>query len=226
MSPKKLKINFHKKFNLPSSDQILHALNTPASYESLQADLDFRYDKKSKNFQIKTLSLNLFLKKIRPNDTCCLIGFTEYDLYVEDSDLFVAGLCNGNLGVGAFSIMRYHPKLNFSEENWFEYKQSKICDDKTWLMRSCRLMVHETCHLLGLAHCKYKDCCMNGSGHLKEDFKQSMFLCPIDLKKLWLILGFNLPERYENLKQFFVKNKCEKESKLLQKILKDLENFE
>ena len=32
------------------------------------------------------------------------------------------------------------------------------------LLRSCRLLVHETSHLLGIGHCIYYSCCMNGSG--------------------------------------------------------------
>ena len=37
-------------------------------------------------------------------------------------------------------------------------------------------------HLLGMAHCVHFACCINGSGHLAEDFAQPMFLCPICLR--------------------------------------------
>lgn len=38
------------------------------------------------------------------------------------------------------------------------------------LQRSCKLLVHEIAHLLGVDHCIWFSCCMNGSGHLSEDF--------------------------------------------------------
>ena len=37
-------------------------------------------------------------------------------------------------------------------------------------------------HLLGMAHCVHFACCMNGSGHLAEDFAQPIFLCPVCLR--------------------------------------------
>eukprot|EP00118_Oscarella_pearsei_P004823 m.21161 g.21161 ORF g.21161 m.21161 type:complete len:75 (+) comp28147_c0_seq1:1433-1657(+) len=43
------------------------------------------------------------------------------------------------------------------------------------LQRSCKLLVHELSHLLGVDHCVFYDCCMNGSGHLEEDFSGSIY---------------------------------------------------
>ena len=82
--------------------------------------------------------------------------------------------------------------------------------------------MHETAHLLGVDHCVYYSCCMNGSGHLAEDFRklkyyvccsvmpvpicimyintgQSMHLCPVDLRKLCHLCGFNISQRYKNV---------------------------
>ena len=52
---------------------------------------------------------------------------------------------------------------------------------------------------------------MNGSGHLEEDFKQPMFLCPVDLRKLQALFGFDVVSRYTQLAEFFRKNKMEEE---------------
>lgn len=205
------------------TEQTKKSVNVKALYDKTCLDLKIRYEKESKNFQIRADSIHEFLTMIKPKGALSLIGFTEYDIYIDESDLFVAGLCNGYLKVGVFSIFRYMPKLNYSEENWYDYSLSNDFSHKKWLLRSCKLMVHETCHLLGFGHCVYKDCCMNGSGHLKEDFRQSMFLCPIDLKKLWLLLNFDIKKRYELLRQFFDLRKCNQESKLLTKILKSLD---
>lgn len=201
-----------------------------ASYGSKEKRLEFRYDKKSNRFQILAQSFHKLLKELKPKDSCGLIGFTEYDLYAEESDLFVAGLCNGRLGVGVFSCIRYEPRLKYSEEDWFKIKIVKgkrnnlQSNYTTLLTRSCKLLTHETCHLLGFGHCIYMNCSMNGSGHLEEDFRQTIFLCPVDLKKLMIVLDFNITERYSKMKKFFDNHQALEESKWIQKVLesKDL----
>jgi archaemetzincin len=55
---------------------------------------------------------------------------------------------------------------------------------KVMLRRACRLFVHEALHLLQFKHCIYHPCCMNGSGHLAEDDRQPLTLCPVDTRKL------------------------------------------
>merc|ERR1712136_709733 len=114
--------------------------------------------------------------------------------------------------VAVFSFCRYNPKIKFSPEFWYEIKKKKTKysaseNRKLILVRSCRLLVHEIAHLLGVAHCIYYECCMNGSGHLEEDFRQPMFLCPVDLHKLSHLCGFEISQRYKDLKQFFNKFK-------------------
>jgi archaemetzincin len=96
----------------------------------------------------------------------------------------------------------------------------KKSEQNLLITRSCKLLVHETCHLLGIDHCIFMDCCMNGSGHLEEDFRQSMFLCPIDLKKLTLIFNFNLINRYEKMKSFFELISANNEVKWLDNAIK------
>ena len=167
---------------------------------------------------------------MKPRDAHGLIGFTEHDLYVDPTDLFVAGLCNGISRVGVFSCFRYHPKLKYCEENWFDAKivtpnQRKLSaearkdTENVLLSRSCKLLVHETCHLLGMGHCVYMDCCMNGSGHLEEDFRQSMFLCPVDLRKLAHLLEFDPIQRYKLMKEFFTEHYSRKEVDWLEDVI-------
>ena len=77
---------------------------------------------------------------------------------------------------------RYNPNLSFSQEFWFEKRvtndYSPSEQKRLMLQRSCRLLVHETMHLLGFSHCIYYSCCMNGSGHLKEDFSPTHVSVP------------------------------------------------
>lgn len=196
-----------------------------AKYGEFSIRLKNRFHKENHSLQINTLSIHNMLKRIKPRDAYCLIAFTEFDLFVDPEDLFVAGLCNGDLRVGVFSCWRYQPGLTYSSEFWHETKRPKKLPKNSQSMllsRSCKLLVHETCHLLGIDHCVFMNCCMNGSGHLQEDFKQSMFLCPVDLKKLTLILEFSLKDRYEQMKKFFDKHGFVDESLWLDKVIKCL----
>jgi archaemetzincin len=188
----------------------------------LSASLKFRHDSKSGHVQILAQSMHTFLNRLKKPDTYCLIGFTGFDLYTDETDLFIAGLCEPYKRVGVFSFFRYNPRLKFSEETWHDVKSQKLSltsDKSVLLARSCKLLVHETCHLLGFEHCVYMDCCMNGSGHLAEDFRQSMFLCPIDLKKLAHIIEFDMKERYERMRTFFEKHLLESETKWLNNVI-------
>ena len=63
---------------------------------------------------------------------------------------------------------------------------------------------------------------MNGSGHLAEDFRQSIFMCPVDLKKLLFIFSFDLVERYKKIKHFFESINVSKEVKWFLKSIEDL----
>ncbi|CAD0050132.1 unnamed protein product [Aureobasidium pullulans] len=53
-----------------------------------------------------------------------------------------------------------------------------------WLNRVCRTASHEIGHCLGLDHCMYYACIMQGSATVAEDLRQPPYLCPIDDAKL------------------------------------------
>lgn len=213
----------------PSKNKIGCSLR--ACYGDVEIKLDMRYhgDPFKDNLkQFKAQSIFKLLQNIKPTDAHCLIGFTEYDLYADDTDLFVAGLCSGWSRVGIFSCFRYHPLLKYSEEFWYQAKLTKSFKNSSFtskevdnllVSRSCKLLVHETCHLLGMGHCAYMDCCMNGSGHLEEDFRQSMFLCPIDLRKLAHLLDFEPIERYKKMRKFFINYESKKEVEWLDDVI-------
>src|SRR5690349_8932227 len=70
----------------------------------------------------------------------------------------------------------------------------------------------------GVAHCTYFRCCMNGANHLevhfvpcsvfllnelKESDSQPLHLCPVDLHKLFKVVGFDILERYKKLCDFY-----------------------
>lgn len=180
------------------------------SARSSKCRLEFRHEKGSGHLQLQCASVLSRLRQTLPDDALCLIGLTMFDLYDQDPDLFVAGLAAGNQRVGIFSFFRYNPTLSFSSEFWYGIERGscrmKVAEQKqTILHRSCKLLVHEMCHLLGLDHCIWFSCLMNGSGHLHEDFRQPMSLCPVDLHKLQTLCGFDVVSRYAGLQHFYLR---------------------
>ncbi len=168
-----------------------------------------RCRRKGNALQLHCPSLLSNLKKFIPPDGLCFVGLTMLDLYESSPDLFVAGLASGMERVAVFSFARYDPCMEFSPEFWYDVKvasgegRSDKARKLTVLARSCKLLVHETGHLLGLPHCVYYSCCMNGSGHLAEDFAQPTFLCPVCLRKLSMLKALDVEQRYRSLGRFF-----------------------
>lgn len=102
--------------------------------------------------------------------------------------------------------------------------------------------MHEIGHNVGIGHCTYYACCMNGAGrlasfssncggHLEEDFSQPMHLCPIDLRKVVTtsgmvlnmaitVVGASVEERYEKLLACYQKFGLEEEREWVEKRLR------
>lgn len=192
-------------------------------------DITIRYHEKTKHFQLKADTLLGYVKHVMPKDALVLMALTTMDVYCDEPDLFVAGLAGGNARAGVFSLRRYDPSLTFSPEHWYDIsrklseKEDKSRETtKVMLQRSIKLLVHEIAHLLGVDHCIWYSCCMNGSGHLEEDFRQSMHLCPVDLRKLQHLCGFDVTQRYSELAEFFAKHDLTEEKDWVEKRLKSI----
>ncbi|XP_045215543.2 archaemetzincin-2-like [Mercenaria mercenaria] len=198
--------------------------NRRSSQRTKHHQLTSRFNAETKHIQVCVDSNLMQLRNLIPEDAICMIGLTMLDLYGDDSDLFVAGMAAGNQRVAIFSLYRYDPCLSFSTEHWFQIQEDHDIPQKerqrVTLQRGCKLLVHEICHLLGIDHCIYYDCCMNGSGHLSEDFRQPMHLCPVDLRKLYTLVGFNVVGRYRLLHQYYKNHGFKEEEKWVQKRLK------
>ncbi|KAF7539127.1 hypothetical protein G7Z17_g12491 [Cylindrodendrum hubeiense] len=53
-----------------------------------------------------------------------------------------------------------------------------------WFSRVARTMAHELGHCLGMDHCVYYACAMQGTAGMAEDVRQPPYLCPVCLSKL------------------------------------------
>jgi len=103
--------------------------------------------------------------------------------------------------------IRYDPSLRFSSSLWHSQHNVALPDKKQRAKRlqaaSSKVTVHELLHLLGLDHCIYFACLMNGSGSLEEDHRQPHHLCPVCLKKLHLLVGLKEESRYRQLAEVY-----------------------
>ncbi|KAK1728489.1 uncharacterized protein BDZ83DRAFT_570574 [Colletotrichum acutatum] len=71
-----------------------------------------------------------------------------------------------------------------------------------WLSRVARTAVHEVGHCLGMDHCVYYACVMQGTGGLGEDSRQPPYFCPVCEAKFIWGLGEMGRERMEVMRAF------------------------
>ena len=130
----------------------------------------------------------------KPADAFCVLGITAHDLFPHPIVSFAFGEASAACRVGVVSVARYGPPF---------------CEDAPGLRpgemrkRCCRVIAHEIGHMAGIAHCIYFRCLMNGSSSLAESDRRPLHLCPIDLRKLQWLVGFDFAERYRRLLQFW-----------------------
>eukprot|EP00041_Stephanoeca_diplocostata_P032112 m.1019872 g.1019872 ORF g.1019872 m.1019872 type:complete len:316 (+) comp24087_c0_seq44:1782-2729(+) len=135
-----------------------------------------------------------------PDDAYAVLAVTMHDLFLDHDDIFTVGLAGR--GVGVFSFYRYHPaRNNFSTGSAL----SKLQQQQALLQRMTKTAVHEVLHMYSLGHCVVAHCCMNGSGHLREDFSVPHHLCALCLAKMKLVWGdtMDLRRRYAKLLAFY-----------------------
>lgn len=81
----------------------------------------------------------------------------------------------------------------------FSNKVSSEALQGLWLGRVCKTAVHELGHCLGMDHCVYFACLMQGTANVGEDARQPPFLCPVDLAKYTTASGAGIQRRYQAL---------------------------
>jgi archaemetzincin len=130
----------------------------------------------------------------KPADAFCVLGITALDLFPHPIVNFAFGEASATCRVGIVSVARYGPPF---------------CEDAPGTQRDamrrrcCRVIAHEIGHMAGLGHCVYFRCLMNGSASLAESERRPLHLCPIDLRKLQWLLGFDLTGHYRQLQHFW-----------------------
>lgn len=159
----------------------------------IDAGIARRRNRYTGDVQLNTRDLLARLAREVPSDAWAVLAVSTWDLYPQEHWNFVFGEALLDDRVGVFSIARYDPGF---------YGQASA--DRTLLLRrSSKVLAHEACHMLGVLHCIYFNCLMNGSNHLAESDRRPLHLCPVDLRKLHWALGVDLVERYRRLLAFW-----------------------
>jgi archaemetzincin len=116
-----------------------------------------------------TDTVNADLHRVKVANAFITLAFTSHDLTKPGDWNFVFGEANASTGTGVFSFARYREGAS---------------SETHMLRRCCMVLAHEVGHLLGLSHCVWSSCLMNGSNHLDEGESRAFALCPADLRKL------------------------------------------
>jgi archaemetzincin len=132
----------------------------------------------------------------KPQDAFCVLGITAHDLFPHPIVSFAFGEASATCRVGVCSVARYGPPFCEDTQGAKPGEMRRRC---------CRVIAHEIGHMAGIGHCVYFRCLMNGSASLAESERRPLHLCPIDLRKLQWLLGFDFAERYRRLQEFWQK---------------------
>jgi archaemetzincin len=116
------------------------------------------------------------LAPARPDDALVLFALVEEDLFARSLP-FVFGEGNFETGCAVGSLARFGPASSGAA-----------------LRRALRLLAHEGCHALSIAHCPAPGCLMRGANSLEEFDRQNLEPCANDLEKLRWNTGLD-PER-------------------------------
>lgn len=148
------------------------------------AGLPGRIHPRSEEAQLYTAPVLDLLRERLPEDAFGALAVTDVDLTPGDDWNFVFGQAHYTDRVGVFSFARHRPE-GTSETQAFR--------------RALRTLTHEAGHMLGMRHCPWYECAMNGSNSLSESDASPLHLCPIDLRKLQLATDVSLEQRYQAL---------------------------
>lgn len=139
-----------------------------------------------------------------PPDAAIYFGLTNADLWRPDLN-FVFGVGDNSSGVGILSLARLRPS--------FWHRKPEKSDDALILMRAARVLSHEIGHVLGMWHCVFYKCVMNGSNSLQESDAQPLQLCPVCHRKLLWNASADGARRYSEMLRFYREHKFDAEAK-------------
>ncbi|CAF2523158.1 unnamed protein product [Rotaria sp. Silwood2] len=162
------------------------------------------------------LSQTRHLRDARRELLC--VAVTMADIYPDESWNFVYGQARIIDGLGVYSFARLDPLFPASSQTLLTVSLTN--EHRIIMLRRCvKILLHELGHLFGLKHCIYYICLMNGANNQIEMDRQTLYLCPVCLRKLYSTLQFDVRYMYENFVYLCEKYGLEEERLWYQKRL-------
>ncbi|HEV3344132.1 MAG TPA: archaemetzincin [Pirellulales bacterium] len=147
---------------------------------------------------LTTYVLYDLLKPRLPDDAVAMLALTTADLWPGEGN-FVFGQASRTERVGVWSLYRYGDADDPEAATPFRRRLLKVA-------------LHETGHMLGIAHCIAYECCVNGSNSLAELDSSPMWLCPQCVQKVWWACSVDPPQRYQRLVDFATRHRLAEEA--------------
>jgi len=109
------------------------------------------------------------------------------------------------------SKLTYHGTRTVGATNWSDrvgvFSLADVISDvlsPIAVERAVKFILHHVMHMMGVLHCCYYRCLMNGAANQEEADGRPPYLCAICLRKLHLVLGMDPLLRYMHLAHFWV----------------------
>lgn len=173
------------------------------------ADLLTRDGEALSGIQVCSSQILNELPKHVPSNAHCMLCITDVDMYPANPFLrdksgahtweplpghaWIGGVATPRGRCGIFSLKRLDPRT-------FSPDHDEAEAEATLLLRACKVLAHEICHMFGLLHCVHCRCLMMGSNSIEERDSIPLHLCAICLRKLQHVLGFDIAARYAQLR--------------------------
>lgn len=157
--------------------------------------------------QLLATDLQAYLQSRLPEDAYAMIGLTTEDLYPSDDYNYVFGLASVTERTGVFSLARYDPQF---------YDPAADPNPVLQRERAFKILAHEAGHMFGIGHCVHHACIMNGANHSEELDRAPLALCPVCLRKLHLLVGFDPKMRYQALQGRYVESELVQAAEFVQ----------
>jgi archaemetzincin len=136
-----------------------------------------------------------FLVPRLPDDAQAVIALTMADLYPREGAPFAFGQGSRTQRVAVASFARLDPAF-------YDTKRGPTWQ-KLVLARMAFTMIHEIGHTFGLPHCSYYECPFAGVNSTFELDRRPFHACPVCLRKLHRVLGFDPAAREDALAVIF-----------------------
>lgn len=175
----------------------LAAVWRPASGPGLKLGVDHR------QYDAANIIDHVLLPRL-PHDALAYLGVTMADLWVGDMG-YIFGIGNFDNRTGVYSLCRYYSHFGLPADQRLAKLQI--------LRRACRVLNHETGHMLGLQHCVLYKCSMNGGNSLTDMDAAPLDYCPVCHRKLLWNIGCDGTKRYTDLLAFYRSHGMHEEAK-------------